>query len=203
MCSQASCKLRNRKTGFLRTPRESTLLFQKHNLPISQKFPDLLRKLLLLKEGHEAVPFKITHTCSRHVCMHTNIQVASQPHSLRQTSIRTASLAQSFVLGENLGGIQYSFPHKFLYLLAGIYFPGKKSSLSMSMTNQIFFLWELRRSFFMDMPQFFQICQFSSFRIHEQTQSSSFKSTWMCLSSLLVNLWQLYDKKSSALPLGI
>lgn len=97
--------------------------------------------------------------------MHANIQAASQPHSLGQTSMRTASLAQSFVLGENLGGIYYSFPHKFLYLPAGV-FPGKKSSVSMSMTNQIFFLWELRRSFFMDMPQFCQICQFSSFRIH-------------------------------------
>lgn len=51
----------------------------------------------------------------------------------------------------------------------------------------------------MEMPQLFQICQFSSIIIHGQTQSPPFKR----LSSLLVNLGQFYDKKSDALPLGI
>lgn len=113
-------------------------------------------------------PFKSllkSHTHAHNVCMHTNIQAASQ-HSPLQTYVTTSSLAWNWFQVRILGEICYSFPHKFLYLPAWVYFPGKKPCHSLSMTNQIFYLWELRMPFFMEMSQFFQTCQFSSTRIH-------------------------------------
>lgn len=135
--------------------------------------------------------------------MHTDIQVASQC-SLGQTSIRTSSLTQKFVLGENLGGrVEFTtFFLKSSFILLLVF-------SSLGRNNLIPQVWQIRFIFFcfgysafpflMEMPQLFQICQFSSIIIHGQTQSPPFKR----LSSLLVNLGQFYDKKSDALPLGI
>lgn len=189
------------------TPEQSTILLQTRNLPISrQQFPDLLRKLLHLKEGHEEVPFKITfnitHTRSQ-ACMHAH----KHPSSL--TAFTLADICDK--LSSTEIGFRCEFWGKFAraFLTSSSIFLLEFSS---QVRNHIIpWVWQIRSftfgnsecPFSWKCPSFSRSASSAAPEFMDKLNPHHSRALLMCLSSLLVNLEQLYDNKINALLLGI